>query len=44
LLTVLGLVLGAASVIIMLSIAEGAGQESQRRIESLGSTTLLSEV
>ena len=36
LLTVLGLVLGVASVIIMLSIAEGAGREAQRRIESLG--------
>ena len=36
LLTVLGLVLGVASVIIMLSIAEGAGQENQRRIASLG--------
>ena len=36
LLTVLGLVLGVASVIIMLSIAEGAGVEAQRRIESLG--------
>ena len=36
LLTVLGLVLGVASVIIMLAISEGAGLEAQRRIESLG--------
>lgn len=36
LLTVLGLVLGVASVIIMLSIAEGAGRAAQRQIESLG--------
>ena len=36
LLTILGLVFGVASVIIMLSIAEGAGREAQRQIESLG--------
>ena len=36
LLTVLGLVFGVASVIIMLAIAEGAGLEAQRNIESLG--------
>jgi len=35
-LTVLGLVFGVASVIIMLAIAEGAGLDAQRRIESLG--------
>ena len=35
-LTILGLVFGVASVIIMLAIAEGAGQEAQRQIESLG--------
>lgn len=35
-LTVLGLVFGVASVIIMLAVAEGASQESQRQIESLG--------
>ena len=36
LLTVLGLVFGVASVIVMLAVAEGASQESQRQIESLG--------
>lgn len=36
LLTILGLVFGVASVIIMLAIAEGAGQDAQRQIESLG--------
>jgi putative ABC transport system permease protein len=36
LLTILGLVFGVASVIIMLAIAEGAGREAQRQIESLG--------
>ena len=36
LLTVLGLVLGVASVIIMLSISEGADRSAQRSIESLG--------
>ena len=35
-LTILGLVFGVASVIIMLSIAEGAGRDEIRRIESLG--------
>ena len=35
-LTILGLVIGVASVIIMLAIAEGAGLDAQRRIESLG--------
>ena len=35
-LTILGLVFGVASVIIMLAIAEGAGLEAQREIESLG--------
>ena len=35
-LTILGLVFGVASVIIMLAIAEGAGLDAQRRIESLG--------
>jgi putative ABC transport system permease protein len=35
-LTVLGLVFGVASVIIMLSIAQGASAEAQRQIESLG--------
>jgi putative ABC transport system permease protein len=36
LLTILGLVFGVASVIIMLSIAEGAGRDALRQIESLG--------
>jgi len=36
LLTVLGLVFGVASVIVMLAVAEGASQEAQRQIASLG--------
>lgn len=36
LLTILGLVFGVSSVIIMLAIAEGAGLEAQRQIEALG--------
>ncbi len=36
LLTVLGLVFGVASVIIMLAVAEGASDEALRQIESLG--------
>ena len=36
LLTILGMVFGVASVIIMLAIAEGAGLDAQRQIESLG--------
>lgn len=35
-LTVLGLVFGVASVIVMLAIGEGASLEAQRQIESLG--------
>ncbi len=35
-LTMLGLVFGVASVIIMLAIAEGASYEAQKQIESLG--------
>jgi putative ABC transport system permease protein len=35
-LTVLGLVFGVASVIVMLAIAEGASEEAQQQIESLG--------
>ena len=35
-LTVLGLVFGVASVIVMLAIAEGASFEAQQQIESLG--------
>jgi putative ABC transport system permease protein len=36
LLTMLGLVFGVASVIVMLAIAEGAADEAQKQIESLG--------
>ncbi len=36
LLTVSGLVFGVASVIVMLAVAEGASQEAQRQIASLG--------
>ena len=35
-LTVLGLIFGVASVIVMLAIAEGASLEAQRQIEMLG--------
>ena len=35
-LTVLGLVFGVASVIVMLAIGEGASLEAQKQIESLG--------
>ena len=35
-LTMLGLVFGVASVIVMLAIAEGASYEAQKQIESLG--------
>lgn len=35
-LTILGLVFGVASVVIMLAIAEGSGKEIQRNIEALG--------
>jgi putative ABC transport system permease protein len=35
-LTMLGLVFGVASVIVMLAIAEGAASEAQQQIESLG--------
>jgi len=40
-LTILGLVFGVASVIIMLAIAEGAGLDAQRRIESLGINNII---
>lgn len=36
LLTVLGLVFGVASVIVMLAVAEGASQQAQKQIEALG--------
>jgi putative ABC transport system permease protein len=39
-LAVLGIVLGVASVIAMLAIAEGAAAEAQEQIRSLGSTTI----
>lgn len=35
-LTILGLVFGVASVIVMLAVAEGASQQAQRQIASLG--------
>ena len=36
LLTVLGLVFGVASVIVMLAVAEGASRQAQKQIEALG--------
>ncbi len=36
LLTILGLVFGVASVIVMLAVAEGASQQAQAQIEALG--------
>lgn len=41
LLTVMGLVFGVSSVIIMLAVAEGAGRASQQQIQSLGVTNVL---
>ncbi|HMO15337.1 MAG TPA: ABC transporter permease [Pirellulaceae bacterium] len=41
LLTVLGLVFGVASVIVMLAVTEGASQESQRQIASLGVNNII---
>ena len=41
LLTILGLVFGVASVIVMLAIAEGAGLDAQREIESLGISNII---
>lgn len=40
-LTVLGLVIGVASVIIMLAIVEGAGLAAQRQIESVGINNII---
>ena len=40
-LTVLGLVFGVASVIIMLAVGEGASFEAQRQIQSLGATNVI---
>ena len=41
LLTILGLVFGVSSVIVMLAIAEGAGLDAQRQIESLGINNII---
>ncbi len=41
LLTVIGLVFGVASVIIMLAVAEGANEDAQKQIESLGVTNVI---
>ncbi len=41
LLTVLGLVFGVASVIVMLAVAEGASQQAQRQIAALGVTNII---
>src|SRR5262249_2770190 len=40
-LTVLGIVLGVASVIVMLSVGEGARYEALRQLEDLGVNTIL---
>lgn len=40
-LTVLGLVFGVASVIVMLAVAEGASRQAQRQIEALGVNNLI---
>ena len=41
LLTVLGLVFGVASVIVMLAVAEGASAEAQRQIAELGARNII---
>lgn len=41
LLTVLGLVFGVASVIVMLAVAEGASREAQEQIEALGVSNVI---
>jgi len=41
LLTVLGLVFGVASVIVMLAVAEGASRQAQEQIEALGVTNII---
>ncbi|WP_233148524.1 ABC transporter permease [Rhodopirellula sp. MGV] len=41
LLTVLGLVFGVASVIVMLAVAEGASQQAQAQIEALGVSNVI---
>lgn len=40
-LTVLGLIFGVASVIIMLAVGEGASDEAQRQIQSLGARNII---
>ncbi len=40
-LTILGLIFGVASVIVMLSVTEGAGQAAQRQIEALGVNNII---
>ncbi len=40
-LTVLGLVFGVASVIVMLAVAEGASRQAQRQIEALGVNNII---
>lgn len=41
LLTILGLVFGVAGVIVMLAVAEGASQEAQRQIATLGVNNII---
>ena len=41
LLTVLGLVFGVASVIVMLAVAEGASRQAQKQIEALGVNNII---
>ncbi len=41
LLTVLGIFIGVASVIWLLAISKGIGDEAQRQIESLGADTII---
>jgi putative ABC transport system permease protein len=41
LLTMLGMVLGVAAVIVMLAIGEGASYEAQQQIKALGSTNII---
>lgn len=41
LLTILGLVFGVASVIVMLAIAEGAGRDAERQLEALGISNVI---
>ena len=41
LLTVMGLVFGVSSVIIMLAVGEGASEKAQRQIQALGATNII---